>query len=412
MANGGIWNTQLELQRVDVVSHEMRVVIKRVPIRHPLQRYVPLRFTPNYKYHPPSAATDKEDALMSTSPHPNVLSETEDEQIQRVMTSAASFFDDVPIYGASAAVQKHPTEYNITVDGGIVPPSSYICRGCGKAGDHYRSMCTNPVVEQLDRIRAPHGIPKLFLESVVPGTTSSLQSFTGEFVQRTQPPLHAHAHAQPPLHAHAHTQPPLHAHAQPPQPAALEFSSTRSMAVVTKCDVHDKTQLETTNDNDTDIDGVADEVFVFDFESHISECDALEKQNDAVFYKKHPELLQKHGSLCSYYVRGLCQKTKLECKFLHMCDARLMPICQFFLANSCANDPCMFRHDVHALKQNVPCPQYKTGFCKKGPLCEMVHTREIPQNCLTFLGQVKFKLMIDALLKKEHQPFKQRRLQY
>ena len=377
MINKEVWNSTLELQRVDVVSRDMRLIIKRIPIQRPLQRYVPVRFNP----------TAKECKNSVDAANPINKQITEDEKIQLMIEFAGNFYEDTGRRNY-IEVQKHPTEYAIGAAGDVMPAETYMCRGCGKTGEHYRSMCPNPTPEQLDRIRAPHGIPKMFLETALPGDASSFQSFTGEFVKRT--PFHTLLSMAP--------APVI------PEPLVplLQLVQEPLLPLVPLIPL--VTALEATfiEPDLCEMDNNTNNAAVFDFETYLMTNDTFEKKSEAAFYTKHPELAQKHGSLCSYYIRGLCQKTKLECKFLHVCDSRLMPICQFFIANSCVNDPCLFRHDLQPLKRKLPCPRYKNGFCKQGPQCEMVHAREIPQNCLSFLGQVRFRLMIEALGNGKH----------
>lgn len=366
--NACVWDSNLEMQRVDVVSHEMRLIIKRGPIRWPLQRYVPLRFKPVSVKSAVDIVSDKSGASDESTQvdAKSEGTEDEDEKIRGIMQAAATFPMSATDVFYRDEMHKHPSEYKVREDR-VVPQAGYTCRGCGKMDDHFRGMCPNPVIDQLDRIRAPHGIPKLFLEIVEPGVSSGLRLSTGEFVKRSGGVFLTSEAA-----------------------STERVIETVTAPCVTMPVVN--TPEHPANDVDVDVRG-----FYFDFEDYLNVSDASSKAFEGAFYKKHPELAQKHGSLCSYYVRGLCQKTQLECKFLHVCDARLMPVCQFFLANACVNDPCVFRHDFTPLRRKMQCAQYKNGFCKRGPWCELTHIRETPQACRTFLGQARFTIMIDAL---------------
>ncbi|KAM7334536.1 hypothetical protein ACRRTK_007856 [Alexandromys fortis] len=73
--------------------------------------------------------------------------------------------------------------------------------------------------------------------------------------------------------------------------------------------------------------------------------------------------------VCKHWLRGLCRKAD-SCKFLHQYDVTRMPVCYF---HSKFGPLCKYRH-VH----QVMCLNYFTGFCPKGPKCQLGHPKMSP----------------------------------
>ncbi|GMQ06928.1 hypothetical protein CsSME_00051339 [Camellia sinensis var. sinensis] len=107
------------------------------------------------------------------------------------------------------------------------------------------------------------------------------------------------------------------------------------------------------------------------------------------------EELQKRNTDCVYFLASpLTCKKGIECEYRHSEIARLNPRdCWYWLAGSCLNPSCAFRHpplDAHTEvssesappqnrcsapvnKVNVPCYFYFNGFCNKGDGCSFLH---------------------------------------
>ena len=76
--------------------------------------------------------------------------------------------------------------------------------------------------------------------------------------------------------------------------------------------------------------------------------------------------------ICKHWLRSLCKRGD-DCPFVHELNARMMPVCQFFLTHGeCANDDCVFRH---LDEEERLCPWYERGMCRHGPRCKMTHRR-------------------------------------
>ncbi|KAL7239760.1 hypothetical protein ACSBR2_005605 [Camellia fascicularis] len=107
------------------------------------------------------------------------------------------------------------------------------------------------------------------------------------------------------------------------------------------------------------------------------------------------EELQKRNTDCVYFLASpLTCKKGIECEYRHSEIARLNPRdCWYWLAGSCFNPSCAFRHpplDTHTEvssesappqsqcsaptnKVNAPCYFYFNGFCNKGDRCSFLH---------------------------------------
>ncbi|KAA8535072.1 hypothetical protein F0562_030075 [Nyssa sinensis] len=107
------------------------------------------------------------------------------------------------------------------------------------------------------------------------------------------------------------------------------------------------------------------------------------------------EEFQKRNTDCVYFLASpLTCKKGIECEYRHSEIARLNPRdCWFWLAGSCLNLTCAFRHppldgrteassesapqqqqcSVPVNKTNVPCYFYFNGFCNKGDRCSFLH---------------------------------------
>ncbi|KAK4049590.1 RNA-binding component of cleavage and polyadenylation factor [Microbotryomycetes sp. JL201] len=82
-------------------------------------------------------------------------------------------------------------------------------------------------------------------------------------------------------------------------------------------------------------------------------------------------------TVCKHWLRGLCKKGK-KCDFMHEYNLRKMPECWFFAKYGfCSNgDECMYLHVTDDMRVRE-CPQYRKGFCRKGPDCPLKHIRQV-----------------------------------
>lgn len=91
----------------------------------------------------------------------------------------------------------------------------------------------------------------------------------------------------------------------------------------------------------------------------------------------------KKNIVCKHWLRGLCKKGD-DCEFLHVYDLTKMPECYFYsVFKSCTNLECAFLH-INREEKIKDCPWYNRGFCERGPLCRLKHTRRII--CLKYLN--------------------------
>ena len=110
---------------------------------------------------------------------------------------------------------------------------------------------------------------------------------------------------------------------------------------------------------------------LFDFEQWLAEQDAAEEEKDG------GRCVKKLQSMCTHWLRGLCQKKPRECEYIHQYNVDLMPICSFFLHKTCGKgDECAFRHVLPPSSRNVkPCLAYAMGFCERGAQCDQPHVK-------------------------------------
>lgn len=142
--------------------------------------------------------------------------------------------------------------------------------------------------------------------------------------------------------------------------------------------------------------------FWFDIENRFSEMDdEIHKQREA-FYAKHPEMREKLRSMCTHWLRGLCQK-EWSCEYLHQYNVDTMPICKFFLHSKCEHgQECVFRHVLppSTLTTN-PCLDYALGFCADGTTCNQQHLKRAQPSRADFAGRKEiFELFINLFPKK------------
>ncbi|GAA5995682.1 hypothetical protein JCM5350_006639 [Sporobolomyces pararoseus] len=96
------------------------------------------------------------------------------------------------------------------------------------------------------------------------------------------------------------------------------------------------------------------------------------------FQPKPPIPQSAHGrTVCKHWLRGLCKKGN-GCDFMHEYHLRKMPECWFFAKYGfCSNgDECMYLHVTEEMRIRE-CPNYRKGFCPKGPDCPLKHVRSV-----------------------------------
>ncbi|KAG0661065.1 RNA-binding component of cleavage and polyadenylation factor [Rhodotorula mucilaginosa] len=96
------------------------------------------------------------------------------------------------------------------------------------------------------------------------------------------------------------------------------------------------------------------------------------------FQPKQPVPQSAHArTVCKHWLRGLCKKGP-QCEFMHEYHLRKMPECWFFAKYGfCSNgDECMYLHVTEEMRIRE-CPDYRKGFCPKGPDCKLKHVRRV-----------------------------------
>lgn len=235
---------------------------------------------------------------------------------------------------------KHASEYQVG-EHGVIPPDSYVCNGCGARGAHFRRNCPKPKEEALDRKVKTTGIPYQFLRQAEEGE-SRMRDTDGRTVKRVMKRVN---------------------------------------------EVHNIVLTESE---------ISDSKYDFNFEAYLDKRDDIEAKVEADFFRAHPKLRNKNN-ICQYFLRGLCQKTKAMCPFIHGYDLALMPLCHFYNQGECTNADCLFRHKTERKRKRRECPDYRDGFCAKGPRCRYEHAkvqaipgtfprwkRQLMAHCLSF----------------------------
>lgn len=369
LQNNYKWNRGRELRGNDRLAGDTQVVLKRMPIPQPLQRYVPDRFCA--------------ELVQYTGTQETVLQEEdqdEDALIASVMADTAAMFKVPDSQKHTHKRNRHASEFDIG-EHGAIPPPNYRCNGCGVTGEHFRKQCPRDLKGEkkaLDKCRVPHGIPKALLETVKDGQ-SQLRTEDGLFVQRTDTSQGKNLRKFfPGLYLKESVDKPNNPRNKPNNKPNKKPSKT------------------------------------WDFESFLDAVDQAEKKEERAFYKQHPEMRRKKHSLCQYYLRGLCQKSAWECQFLHKVDESLMPICQFFVKNECsAGDTCIFKHELPRPKRLPTCQNYKRGFCPSGTACPNNHIKYPYPRSAKAVGieQWEYQVMTQVL-NNQHRPHKRQRYEW
>jgi hypothetical protein len=79
-------------------------------------------------------------------------------------------------------------------------------------------------------------------------------------------------------------------------------------------------------------------------------------------------------SVCPAFLRGECHNDK--CLLRHQEDhlSNRMPVCVHFLKGTCTQKNCQYLH-VKVNDDAEPCPEFQSGFCPRGPTCNMKHEK-------------------------------------
>ncbi len=352
------WNDLKILKGDYHLASDTRIVLKRLPIPKPLQRYVPDRF--NQDFHVIDTHQDEQKTDQESNQEKDQEEIDEDALIASMMADTAAMFQ-IPQYQTS---NRHPSEFEIG-EHGAIPPPKYRCNGCGVVGNHFRKQCPRDlkgIKKALDRCHVPHGIPKTMLEAAEDGK-SQLRTEDGLFVQRAN------------------------------QGGGKTLRKFFPGLYLDTTNVKPGKKRETWESFGTFLDAI----------------DRVEKDEERAFYQKHPELRRKNNSLCQYYLRGLCQKSAWECQFLHKVDDKLMPICQFFVKDNCsAGDTCIFKHELPRPKPKPTCQSYKRGFCSLGSTCPRNHIKYSYPRSAQALGveHWQYQLMTHVLNGSNKRPYK------
>jgi hypothetical protein len=245
--------------------------------------------------------------------------------------------------------QQHPDDYEYDVDKKPVPGVEYLCKGCGAYGEHFRQDCPDepawyerggdPVDEDViparavDKIAVPTGIPKTFLQTVAEAEVDKTTMVTrdGQFVKDVRRSM------------------------------VEKMADIRAAVVV----VVPTPQQEWE-------DG---EEGRFDFEDYLDQVVDVQDAKLAALVDGKRQI----QFMCTHWLQGLCHKGAV-CDYLHYYDVQYIPICKFYLAGKCTNDPCTFRHILPTNSGfRSKCGDYVRGFCARGKRCPHEHVkREAP----------------------------------
>jgi cleavage and polyadenylation specificity factor subunit 4 len=376
--NHGTWSHAHRLLSQDRICDGDVVILCRKPMFQAVSRYVPLRFVPRLP-----ATTRSDDATTpdvgagATTPDVAADAEVEDtapddEDKKLAHAMAASPFGG-ELYSASqtprerpggggrgrerGGATQHPGDFELNELGNPTPPADYTCDECNVAGNHFRVNCplyrdayddeTGEFVvpRKPTRVNVAHGIPRSFLVVAPPSVSVSvsvsatvpvvaaprqrLKTTTGELVLDGRV---AAARAAAPVVPRVPV-----AVAAPPSTEPREGLAT------------------------------APGHYYFDFEEYLQRADVAEQARKDQFYAAHPACRRKLQSMCTHWLRGLCQKD-LACEYLHRYNTDAMPICKFFLHATCTNgDECAYKHTLPpSSSRGGVCLDYALGFCARG----------------------------------------------
>jgi hypothetical protein len=342
-AAGNRWCLEQRMRAADAVKPRTAFILMRCPLPHAIPIYVPYRFQ--------SEAQREEQRRKEARQLLDMQIEAAMDEETRMKAVLGQDAKELMPAAVRKRKYKHAAEYEYR---GVkpVPPDDYMCKGCGKSEDHFRADCPYDKKENkdgevaIDRIIIPHGVPKMFLKRN--DQRQTMMTRDGVFVNDIR---------------------------------TTQLPSIAILDVVVK--------KRRTIDPD-------DEELAFEFEDYLEERDRMEAQQEDEFYATHPESRKKLQSMCTHWLRGLCQKGTLMCEYLHQYSAETMPICKFFLQGKCTNDDCSFKHELPPSTTHVErCVDYATGFCARGPRCPLTHIKRSAPSITDFDGLDKlFKTMV------------------
>tara|TARA_B110000090_G_scaffold120493_1_gene133880 strand:+ start:1284 stop:2648 length:1365 start_codon:yes stop_codon:yes gene_type:complete len=191
---------------------------------------------------------------------------------------------------------KEKNEFEVVFE----PPTNYLCASCGAVGLHFTNDCPTSGKEDfvpINKTVFAHGIPNTFLKDANKRQAHETAMLTqeGQHVVRTKI---------------------TNLNEVTYDDVMREYRSTR------KCD--------------------------FLFENFVAAMDQAQRKLEQKFYRAHPRLRRK-GAQCMYGMKGFCKKGKLACEFDHTFSLQKVPVCKFFLENTCTHgDRCRFQHQRQA----------------------------------------------------------------
>jgi hypothetical protein len=377
IAQGGKFSRANVLRSTDVVQPNVALVLWRKPMPGALSRYVPDRFDKEL-----IELKRKADAEAAAAPIAFDNSMTEDEKFALMMKQSAALVAPATDRPYQRRKWKHPSEYELNHEGHPIPPATYTCRGCNEAGAHFRYDCPlgkrgeADAARPLDKVNVPHGIPKAFLRKVdAADREGAMRTKEGEFVVDMRLNLMSlRARNTEKIEAESHARSKKDTERRTNEDAVQ--SSARPCAAQ-----HDDTR--------------------FGFEAYLEAKDKQELAEAEAIYRKFPEARRKIQSMCTHWIRGLCQKGAVLCEYLHIYSLESMPICRFFLEGTCGNDDaCNFRHELPPPKREPECPEYAFGFCKLGTACKSRHTRrDVPHRRDFGKDEARFRSVLETVHK-------------
>ena len=371
--NGCAWDAKYRLlardliQNSDVPSDRNTIVLCRRPLPSALKRYTPPRFLGQESEPEPEPEPSLNPDLNADQATAPATEEDEQKLLQLVMQfdPLSALHRPAPHKNAPTATCKHPSDFDLNELHQPMPSETYVCDDCSRAGHHFRADCSfykedeNNEGGQVKKRRisdvAPaHGIPTRFLhvdeqldeqQPVPPGSlplAPVLRASTGVMVRDNR----------------VESSQGLAARVLQPE----EEEQLRKFVAPQHGFFCGHVEYEGG--------------FWFNFESRLYLKDQQDAKKEELFYKEHPHLRRKLQSMCTHWLRGMCQK-QWSCEYLHKYNVNSMPICKFFLHGRCeSGEECVYKHVLppSTSAKNV-CLRYAVGFCEKGSACTDAHIK-------------------------------------
>lgn len=349
------------LKGTDAIYEGDRIVLYRRPLPNSLKIFIPDRFDLILKAYIEKEQQDIEKKIHEITSSITVV-EDEEECLRRLSMQSSILIQtnkgsNSILSHRRARFWKHASEYNYNQNKTPQPPPSYICKGCDESGKHFRMDCPLSSYnlnsgsdddglmsnKALDRVTLPIGIPKSFLKKVENSSNrgNAMRTKDGEFVSDTR--------------------------------IDISKQKTKNLLLAT---VETEEQEKENKDDNIPAYEYSHDNLTFNFEPFLTKQDKIKDKEMDKMYTQHPELRRKLNSMCTHWLRGLCQKGDILCEYLHMFSVSYMPICKFYVRGECAaDDECEFKHELPPSKRAPSCTQYATGFCPRGKMCTYTHIK-------------------------------------